>query len=173
MYLPNERTVPLNGDHIEITRIRSRQNNIFQTLDCDIKRTAAKLLGTNERAGLNVQLTRETQSRAPHIERAIPGADPVPNTIQTTPRSRVEVAAQSLVTSSHAQNASKDTFQVPGEGDVECVICRECIGDFILVPCGHADMCKSCARKFVDGDCPFCKRRVEMAIKIFKPGQSD
>lgn len=75
---------------------------------------------------------------------------------------------QPLPASKVPQNARKEVLQVAGENDVKCEICAENIGDFALVPCGHADICVFCARKFEKSDCPFCKAKVEGAVKIFR-----
>jgi len=51
----------------------------------------------------------------------------------------------------------------------ECVVCMEQEKSYVLVPCGHAVVCKSCAEDIVamSRECPVCRRSVEQVIKLF------
>ena len=48
----------------------------------------------------------------------------------------------------------------------ECNLCFANIGDYVLVLCGHAGMCKECAEKLTI--CPICRKVIVTRIKIYK-----
>ena len=52
----------------------------------------------------------------------------------------------------------------------ECVVCMEQEKSYVLVPCGHAVVCQSCAENIMATTraCPVCRQHVEQVIKLFR-----
>ena len=50
--------------------------------------------------------------------------------------------------------------------DDKCKICIENKAIIVFVPCGHNRTCYECSEKVIE--CPFCKKKIENKIKIFK-----
>ena len=52
----------------------------------------------------------------------------------------------------------------------ECVVCMEHERSHVLVTCGHAVVCETCAEDIMATTraCPVCRRRVEQIIRIFR-----
>ncbi|KAF5196629.1 E3 ubiquitin-protein ligase sp1 [Thalictrum thalictroides] len=48
-----------------------------------------------------------------------------------------------------------------------CVICEDQEYNIAFVPCGHLCCCRSCSSKLTN--CPLCRRRIEQAIRTFRP----
>ena len=50
----------------------------------------------------------------------------------------------------------------------ECNICLENIINTVLVPCGHACMCKGCTNTYDKAKgCPMCRKEIQMVIDLF------
>jgi Zinc finger, C3HC4 type (RING finger) len=56
--------------------------------------------------------------------------------------------------------------KVRDDDEDDCKICFERVADYCLVPCGHTGFCFMCARKMEE--CPFCKKEVGHAQKLWK-----
>jgi serine/threonine protein kinase len=52
----------------------------------------------------------------------------------------------------------------------ECVVCMEQERSHVLVACGHAVVCETCAENIMatTRECPVCRQHVEQVIKIFR-----
>jgi hypothetical protein len=56
-----------------------------------------------------------------------------------------------------------------GAAGGECVICMDAPrGAFVLLPCGHADLCMACAKTVAQGKarCPICRTKIEEARRL-------
>lgn len=49
-----------------------------------------------------------------------------------------------------------------------CMVCFQTKPIIVLVPCGHAGLCRKCAKKLET--CPFCRKKIDQRIRIFVPG---
>ena len=49
-----------------------------------------------------------------------------------------------------------------------CVVCFDQPRDAVLVPCGHADTCMTCAREIAERNaaCPMCRCRITEALRF-------
>ena len=53
-------------------------------------------------------------------------------------------------------------------GPKTCSVCYTRPGTFACLPCGHSNLCNSCATRSKDrGRCFTCRQRVEDVVKIF------
>jgi surface protein len=79
------------------------------------------------------------------------------------------------------KGATAMTYPVPGEAvpctdksQELCVVCMISCVDTVLVPCGHACMCRRCAKrvKGTSGTCPICRVPIECILfnKIYHTG---
>ena len=51
----------------------------------------------------------------------------------------------------------------------QCTICmRRAKKDKALVPCGHTQYCNKCITGLKEKECPLCRAKVDMVIKIYK-----
>ena len=50
----------------------------------------------------------------------------------------------------------------------ECVVCLERPKSHVLIPCGHQCICETCQARLIPGNCPVCRKRCEIAVKVYK-----
>ena len=49
-----------------------------------------------------------------------------------------------------------------------CVVCLDEAKTHVLVPCGHQCVCGPCGERLVQSDCPVCRARVTMVMRVYK-----
>lgn len=50
--------------------------------------------------------------------------------------------------------------------DKECIICMDAAADVSLKPCGHSNLCASCAEELQPKTCPTCRANIDEVIDI-------
>lgn len=56
---------------------------------------------------------------------------------------------------------------IPQENDDDCLICSAKKKQGAFYPCGHVCCCTDCGPRFKNGECPYCRAKVNDYIKIF------
>ena len=50
----------------------------------------------------------------------------------------------------------------------ECAICFERHANAAAIPCGHAYFCYECLTKYQQKGCPFCRAKIERALRLYQ-----
>jgi len=82
---------------------------------------------------------------------------------------RGQTAIQAIELQGHntvAETSRSADLGVEKDGNDDCNICFDGVGDHCFVPCGHTGICGTCARK--SKECPFCKAKVGGMMKLYK-----
>jgi hypothetical protein len=78
-----------------------------------------------------------------------------------------DIKKDKIYGSSNSQN--EKISKIKNTEEKECICCCEIIVEKLcLVPCGHANICKTCYERITNKKCPTCREDIMMQIKIFE-----
>jgi hypothetical protein len=95
----------------------------------------------------------------PPVSTSLPDAQPLGTQVQQTPGAIPCPGPE-----------RKDTEWKEGEAHPGCQICFQHRIKAVCVPCGHANLCLTCARKIAEEDepeCPFCFGKLTAMMEVF------